>query len=150
DAKLNLGMSGGAVINLKGELVGLTTAAASVAGFDAQAGYAIPMDKVYRRAVETLRDGREVEYGLLGIHLDQEGTTKIASCELGSPAGEGGLLAQDAIIAVNDQPIANAEALQLALNTLPAGTVVKLKVLRNDEPLEKTLELAKYRVTGTV
>lgn len=150
DAKLNLGMSGGAVINMKGELVGLTTAAASVAGFDAQAGYAIPMDRVYRRAVETLREGKEVEYGLLGIRLDQDGTTKIDSCQLGSPAGEGGLLAQDAIVAVNDQPVADAEALQLALNTVPAGTVVKLKILRNDEPLEKTLELAKYRVTGTV
>ena len=46
DAKLNLGMSGGAVINLKGELVGLTTTAASPAGFDAQAGYAIPMDQL--------------------------------------------------------------------------------------------------------
>lgn len=150
DAKLNLGMSGGAVINLKGELVGLTTAAASVAGFDAQAGYAIPMDKVYRRAVETLRDGKEVEYGLLGIRLDQEGSTRIADCQIGSPAGDGGLLAQDAIVAVNDQPVADAEALQLALNTLPAGAVVKLKILRNDETLVKTLELAKYRVNGMV
>ena len=67
DAKLNLGMSGGAVINLKGELVGLTTTAASPAGFDAQAGYAIPMDKLGRRVVETLKEGKEVEYGLLGI-----------------------------------------------------------------------------------
>ena len=67
DAKLNLGMSGGAVINLKGELVGLTTMAASPAGFDAMAGYAMPMDRMGRRAVETLRQGKEIEYGLLGI-----------------------------------------------------------------------------------
>ena len=67
DSKLNLGMSGGAVINLKGELVGLTTMAASPAGFDAMAGYAIPMDKLGRRAVETLKEGKEIEYGLLGI-----------------------------------------------------------------------------------
>ena len=71
DAKLNLGMSGGAVINLKGELVGLTTAAANAAGFDAQAGYAIPMDALGRRLVETLRQGKEVEYGFLGIRLDR-------------------------------------------------------------------------------
>ena len=67
DAKLNLGMSGGAVINLKGELVGLTTMAASPAGFDAMAGYAVPMDRMGRRAVETLKEGKEIEYGLLGI-----------------------------------------------------------------------------------
>ena len=63
-------MSGGAVINLKGELVGLTTASANAAGFDAQAGYAIPMDALGRRLVETLRQGKEFEYGFLGIRLD--------------------------------------------------------------------------------
>ncbi len=46
DSKLNLGMSGGAVINLSGELVGVTTTASSPAGFDSQAGYAIPMDRI--------------------------------------------------------------------------------------------------------
>ena len=46
DTKLNLGMSGGAVINLKGELVGITTMASSPAGFDALAGYAVPMDRI--------------------------------------------------------------------------------------------------------
>src|SRR5262249_32997620 len=70
DAKLNLGMSGGAVINLKGELVGLTTAAANAVGFDAQAGYAIPMDLLGRKVVETLKQGKEYEYGFLGINLD--------------------------------------------------------------------------------
>ena len=79
DSKLNLGMSGGAVINLKGELVGLTTMAASPAGFDAMAGYAIPMDKLGRRAVETLKEGKEIEYGLLGIKPD--GSTPIASAK---------------------------------------------------------------------
>ena len=72
DAKLNLGMSGGAVINLKGELVGLTTMASSPSGFDAMAGYAIPMDKIIKRAIATLKEGKEVEYGLLGIQADDK------------------------------------------------------------------------------
>ena len=71
DSKLNLGMSGGAVVNMKGELVGLTTMAASPAGFDAMAGYAIPMDRIGRRAVETLKQGKEIEYGFLGISNPQ-------------------------------------------------------------------------------
>ena len=45
--------------------------AASPAGFDAMAGYAIPMDKLGRRAVETLKEGKEIEYGLLGIKADR-------------------------------------------------------------------------------
>ena len=60
-------MSGGAVVNMRGELVGLTTMAASPSGFDAMAGYAIPIDRIGRRAVETLKEGKEIEYGLLGI-----------------------------------------------------------------------------------
>ena len=73
-------MSGGAVINLKGELVGLTTMAASPAGFDAMAGYAIPMDKLGRRAVETLKEGKEIEYGLLGIQPDNHITNRVRRC----------------------------------------------------------------------
>ena len=86
DSKLNLGMSGGAVINLKGELVGLTTTAESPAGFDSQAGYAIPMDKLVRRVVETLKEGKEVEYGLLGHQV----AGPIQSGQRGDPAFAGG------------------------------------------------------------
>ncbi len=150
DAKLNLGMSGGAVINLKGELVGVTTAAASAAGFDAQAGYAIPMDAMGRRAVELLKQGREVEYGFLGIGLDEQGTNKVASAQSGTPADQAGLLMDDVIVAVNDTPVTDSESLMLAINTLPAGATVRLKILRRGEPLEKSVELAKYHVAGEV
>ena len=67
DAKLPLGTSGGALLNLDGEMVGLTTAMAAGAGYDQAAGYAIPVDEAFRRIVEALNRGQEVEYGLLGI-----------------------------------------------------------------------------------
>ena len=82
DSKLNLGMSGGAVINLKGELVGLTTMASSPAGFDAMAGYAIPMDKLGQRNVETLKEGKEIEYGLLGVKADNGFTNHVGEVQL--------------------------------------------------------------------
>src|SRR3954454_20853225 len=94
DAKLNLGMSGGAVVNLKGELIGLTTNAANAGGFDAQAGYALPIDALARRAIEALRQGKEVEYGFLGVALP--GTTnRIGEVHPGTPAGEGGMMFND-------------------------------------------------------
>ena len=111
DAKLNLGMSGGAVINLKGELVGITTTASSPAGFDIQAGYAIPMDRMGRRAVETLKQGKEVEYGLLGISSDPEGTNRVNRVILNSPASLGLLQDKDEILAVNDRPIVDFDSL---------------------------------------
>ncbi len=86
DTKLNLGMSGGAVINLKGELVGITTMASSPSGFDALAGYAVPMDHITRRAIATLKEGKEVEYGLLGIQADEKYSNRVSALQHNSPA----------------------------------------------------------------
>ncbi len=71
DAKLNLGTSGGALVNLKGEMVGLTTSLAATPGYEQAAGYAVPVDETFRRVVDTLKEGREVEYGFLGVAPDQ-------------------------------------------------------------------------------
>lgn len=147
DAKLNLGMSGGAVINLKGELVGLTTAAANAAGFDAQAGYAIPMDALGRKVVEALKEGKEYEYGFLGIRLDvQQGTNRVMSADPGTPAWQGGVLVDDVVEAVGDLPVTDADSLVVAINTIPAGEPVRLKILRRDKRIEKTVQLAKLHV----
>jgi len=62
-----VGTSGGPLLNLKGEMVGLTTALAATAGYEQSAGYALPVDETFRRVVEALKLGREVEYGFLGI-----------------------------------------------------------------------------------
>jgi len=151
DSKLNLGMGGGAVINLKGELVGITTAAASASGFDVQAGYAIPMDPVGRRAVERLKQGKEVEYGFLGIHLDvDEGSNRITKTQPGTPAAEGGLQADDAVIEVNGAAVNDAESLMLAINILPPGSNIRIKVVRQGATLEKSVLLSKYRTRGEV
>jgi serine protease Do len=150
DSKLNLGMSGGAVINLKGELVGLTTMAASPAGFDAMAGYAVPMDKLGRRAVETLKEGKEIEYGLLGITPDGP-TNRVRDFSANSPAAQGGqILAQDEIIAVNDAPVVDFDSLILAVNGYSAGDAVRLKIRRGAKTIDATIVLAKYPVEGEV
>ena len=150
DAKLNLGMSGGAVVNIKGELVGLTTTAASPAGFDAMAGYAIPMDRASRRAVETLRRGMEVEYGLLGVRPHMRNTNRIDSVSPNSPAARGDLQRGDEIIAVNDAPVVDFDSLIVAVNSYSAGDRVRLKILRDGREIEKTLVLAKFPVEGEI
>jgi S1-C subfamily serine protease len=150
DAKLNLGMSGGAVINLKGELVGLTTMAASPAGFDSMAGYAIPMDKLGRRAVQTLKEGKEVEYGLLGIHADPNFTNRVFEVSVNSPAALGQLQVHDEIIAVSGTPVVDFESLILAVNIYSAGDTIRLKIRRGEETIERTIVLAKLPVDGEV
>ena len=104
DAKLNLGMSGGAVVNLKGELVGITTTGGDPAGFDVQAGYAIPMDALGRRIVETLKQGKEFEYGFLGIEPQPPGDQPGRRVEPGTPADTANLLHDDLIVARRRHP----------------------------------------------
>jgi serine protease Do len=148
DAKLNLGMSGGAVVNLRGELVGLTTMASSPAGFDAMAGYAIPMDRIGRRAVETLKQGKEIEYGLLGIRAQLGSTNRVEEVSANSPAAQGDIVANDEILAVNDIPVTDFDTLILAINSFAPGDEVRLKIRRAGKDLLKTVLLAKYPVDG--
>ncbi len=67
-----------------------------------------------RRAIDALRQGKEVEYGFLGIGLDEDGSNRIASADPGTPAGEGGLLIEDEILAIGDLPVVDADSLVMA------------------------------------
>lgn len=150
DAKLNLGMSGGAVVNLRGELVGLTTNAVNAGGFDAQAGYAIPIDPISARAIDLLRQGKEVEYGFLGIGLSEDRSNRIQTVQPGTPAGEGGLLADDVVLSIGGLPVADADSLVMSVNAFPPDVPVKLRILRQGKEMEKTVVLSKLPMTGEV
>jgi S1-C subfamily serine protease len=146
DAKLNLGMSGGAVVTMKGELVGMTTAAASPVAYDVQAGYAIPMDALGRRVVDTLKEGKEVEYGFLGIGLDPNVPNGVSNVTPGTPADRAGLVADDIILAVNDHDLDTEDGLTMALSTIPPGQTASLKINRRGDLVTKTILVSKYPV----
>ena len=155
DSKLNLGMSGGAVVNLKGELVGLTTNAANAGGFDSQAGYALPLDLLTRRAIDSLKQGKEVEYGFLGIELPRDNSSRIFGVQPGTPASEGGLFIGDVVISIGGLPVVDSDSLVMAVNAFNPGTPIKLKVVRQredheKEELEKTVVLSKLPISGEV
>jgi S1-C subfamily serine protease len=151
DSKLNLGMSGGAVINLRGELVGLTTAAADAPGYDAQAGYAIPLDPLGRRVVERLKQGLEVEYGFIGIKLSTQMPNQVGAVTPGTPAEEAGLRERDVIIGVGDLPVEEVKGgLNLALALAPVGELTALRILRDGQPRDLKVRLSKYPVEGEV
>ncbi len=157
DAKLNVGSSGGPLVNLKGEMIGLVTAIPAVVGFQEAAGYAIPADAMFRRAVEALKQGREVEYGFLGIRLgvtsrggsaqDAQGT-RVEQVMPGLPAARHGLRPGDLIVAVNNAPIRDPDELVREISKLPLEAVVKLGVERGERKLQLDVPLTKYRVRG--
>lgn len=157
DAKLNLGTSGGALLNLKGEMIGLTTALAATAGYEQAAGYAIPVDETFLRIIETLKKGREVEYGFLGVApinlaahevLKGKQGMRVERVNAGTPAKRAGLRRDDLITHVNGEPIFDADGLRLQVGKLPAASVATLTVERGGQTFVEQVTLAKYRVRG--
>ena len=157
DAKLNLGTSGGPLLNLNGEMVGLNVALPGTASYDGIGGFAIPVDATFRRAVETLVQGREVEYGFLGIqpvNLRQQEVLgglhgmRVAQVVRGTPAARFGLKSDDIITAVDDTPIHDADGLVLNVGKLPPEAVAHLSVVRGGTPLKVDVTLSKYAVRG--
>jgi S1-C subfamily serine protease len=157
DAKLNLGTSGGPLLNLQGQMVGLVTALAAAAGYEQAAGYAFPVDDTFRRVVDQLKQGREVEYGYLGIqpvNLMPEDVlrglhgTRLHRVMPGTPADRYGLKAGDRITEVNGVSIYDADGLVLEVGQLPVESVVRLAVVRGTQHMNLDVSLTKYPVRG--
>jgi serine protease Do len=135
DARLNLGCSGGALVNLRGEMIGLTTALAAIHGGETPGGFAVPLDAGMRRIIDVLKRGEEVEYGFLGVVFRGEekpgAGAVVGDVTSGSPAErQARLRAGDIILKVDDQPVREWDDLFLALGTHLVGSKVKLEVRR--------------------
>lgn len=120
DGRLNLGTSGGPVLSLKGELVGISTSLATVEGYEKSAGFAIPLDDLTRRIVKSLVAGQEVEYGVLGIEpsdvtpsefrslgieADQGSAAKALNIIRDSPGDRAGIETEDVFLKIAGEPV---------------------------------------------
>ncbi|MGC4006306.1 MAG: trypsin-like peptidase domain-containing protein [Pirellulales bacterium] len=139
DAKLNLGTSGGALLNLKGEMIGLTTSLAALSGYEQAAGYALPTDETFRRVVDVLKQGREVEYGFLGVKpenlTDDERTyakigVRVSDVVNGTPAQRYGLQVGDIVTHVGPAEIRDIDDIVLKVGQFPVETTIPVKFLR--------------------
>lgn len=157
DAKLNLGTSGGPLLNLKGEMIGMTTAIPAAPGYEDAAGYAVPVDATFRRATEALKQGREVEYGFLGVRLAPlptqvqlrgERGTLVERVEPGMPAQRHGLRTADVITAVDGRTIHDSDDLVRELGKVPVDATVRLGLRRGTRQFDVEIELTKYLVRG--
>jgi len=164
DTRLYLGTSGGALVNLAGELVGITTSLVAITGYEKSAGFAIPIDSATVRIIQTLRLGLEVEYGFLGVHLAQsvlsdeelrrfhERTGLRGGVQVmvlrNSPAARGKVHDGDYVLAVNDIPIITRHDLTREVGKIAPGEEVQLKVWRQpyDQPIALTVELGKWPI----
>jgi serine protease Do len=148
DARTNLGCSGGAVLDMDGKLVGLTTAQAAIEGGEAAGGYAIPMDANTLKMIDVLKRGEEIEYGLLGITVNPEDRgdgrgVMIQEAGPGMPAARAGLRARDVVTSINGNPIREPDDLFLNISAALAGSKVDIEVLGNGGQRKVPVQLAK-------
>jgi len=142
DASINPGNSGGALVNTKGELIGLNTAILSRSGGNQGVGFAVPVDMV-RQVMTQLKDKGVVTRARLGVYF-QELRPELSSA-LGvktsrgavvteivpdGPAAKSGLQKDDVIVAMNGKDV-DGRSLRLAVGSMSPGTTIDLKVLRD-------------------
>ncbi len=139
DLRLALGCSGGALVNLRGELIGLTTTMLAGQGYEQSAGFAIAADSFFQQVVDALKQGKQPEYGFLGIQPENlrnfekdRGLTgaRVSMVIPGLPGSVAGLREGDVISQVGDTTIGNRNDLFRELSKVPTGKKTKLIVHR--------------------
>ncbi len=161
DGRMNLGTSGGPLLNLNGELIGLTTSLAAIEGYEKSAGFAIPMDGLTRRVVKSLVAGHEVEYGMLGVRPVTETPSEFRARNTGikrasavradfvaldSPAHRAGIQQGDVILSVGDVPTYSNSDLMRIVGSHPPESVVDVVIWRSRGLLTLKVTLGKWSV----
>lgn len=143
DAAVNRGNSGGPLINLNGELIGINTAILSPSGGNAGIAFAIPSNMANNLVQQILEFG-EVRRGMLGIKggelnadlaqafdIEAEKGAFISEVMPGSAADKAGLKAGDVITAINGQAISSFAEMRAKIATSGAGKEIDLTYLRD-------------------
>ena len=147
DAAINPGNSGGALINTRGELVGINTAIFSRTGGYMGIGFAIPSNMV-KSVMDSLVKHGKVVRGYLGVSIQDvnadiakqfglkraEGAL-VSDVVGGSPADKGGLKSGDVITGYDGKPVDNTATLRNRVAETAVGSSVKVEALRDGKPV---------------
>ncbi len=153
-AAINPGSSGGPLVNVDGEVVGIVTAIQTSSGVNEGMGFAIPIDANTRRIIETLKSGQAVRYGFLGVSVDdvpQPTSRRVAEARRSrgaritsvspsnGPAGRAGLRPDDIVLEFNGVAIEGKDHLVRVVGFTPVGTEATVKYLRRQVEHRTTL-----------
>lgn len=145
DAPINPGNSGGALVNTRGEVIGINTAIATAGdgGGNIGVGFAIPSNKA-KAVAEKLMKGEKVSHPTLGVQITpaEGGGALVAAVVPGSPAERAGLRQGDVIIRFGDREINDDAGLVAAVQARKVGDRVEVTFLRNGVENRATVTLA--------
>ncbi len=157
DASINPGNSGGALVNARGELIGINTAILSNGGGGNQGiGFAVPV-ALARHVMEQILSTGKVTRGYLGVSI-QEVTPELAKAfglpsasgtligdvTPDSPGAKAGLQKGDVVTAINGQTVSDYNELRLRISQMAPGSTVKLDVMRGGQKRQMTATLAEF------
>lgn len=155
DASINRGNSGGALLNLNGELIGINTAILAPGGGNVGIGFAIPSNMAKILADQLIQTG-EVRRGLLGIrgtemsadiakafNLDTQRGAFVSEVMPGSGSAKAGIKAGDVITALNGKRLNSFAELRARIATSEPGSKVTLGLLRSGKPMTVEVTLDK-------
>jgi serine protease Do len=147
DAAINQGNSGGALVNARGELIGINTFIISQTGGFTGMGFAIPQEIVEHTVDTLIRDGK-VNHGVMGVtitdvtpdnakffQMNKAVGALVSDVSPDSPGGKAGLKTGDVITALNGKEVTDAGELQMEVSQKQAGDTIHLDVARDGKTL---------------
>jgi serine protease Do len=156
DAAVNPGNSGGPLVSMAGEVMGVN----SMAARNGSIGFAIPINLVKGLLPQLAEKGR-VEWGWLGVTIAEVGEDEapkfglteargvlIRNVVVGQPADKGGVRANDVILGVDGASLEGPRDLQRIISATPVGRTVKLQVWREGKPTELDVVVGAYQGPG--
>ncbi len=157
DAAINPGNSGGAMVNARGELVGINTAIFSTSGGYMGIGFAIPADMAKTVMNSIVKHGKVIR-GWLGVsiqdltpelakslNISETAGALISGVEKDSPAAKAGLKRGDLVIELDGKKIANSTSLRNMVSANAPGTKTAVKIIRDGKEQSLTVMLGEYK-----
>lgn len=146
DAAVNPGNSGGALVNTRGELIGINTAITSKTGSYIGYSFAVPSN-ITKKIIDDLLEYGDVQEALIGIEYvnedDEVQGVKVTKVSENGGAEKAGIVEGDIIIKVNNVSIKKFSDLKGQLSAKRPGDVINVTVIRDGEKLEKPVTLRK-------
>ncbi len=154
DAAINQGNSGGPLVNIFGEVIGINTWIASRSGGSQGLGFAIPINNI-KSAIEQFIDSGKIVYGWLGVSLleitdeykEQLGLPKkqngafASQLVLDSPAFKGGMRAGDFITKLDGHNVKDVDQLVREVGNIQAGKIATFTLLRGKKEMELKIKI---------